>query len=79
MDKRFVDPRRPMGTPTEAQKAEMLPPYNEELGYAPQLFATHKETVERLQGVPLRRPTLLCFSQNSFLLPWQRTALGVLL
>ena len=50
MDKRFVDPRRPRGTPTADEKAEMLPPYNEELLFAPQLFGSHKETIEGLRG-----------------------------
>lgn len=52
LDKRFVDPRRPKGPPMDAQKAEMLPPYQEEIGFVPQFFATHRETVERLSSAP---------------------------
>ena len=50
MDKRFVDPRRPKGTPTADEKAEMLPPYDAELPFAANLYASHKEVVEGLRG-----------------------------
>lgn len=50
MDKRFVDPRRPKGTPTAEEKAEMLPPYAAELVFSSQLYASHKEVVEGLRG-----------------------------
>ena len=50
MDKRYVDPRRPKGTPTADEKAEMLPPYDPELPFAANLYASHKELVEGLKG-----------------------------
>lgn len=50
MDKRFLDPRRPKGVPTAEEKAEMLPPYADELPFAPQLYASHKEIIEGLRG-----------------------------
>ena len=53
MDKRFVDPRRPKGTPTADEKAEMLPPYDAELPFAANLYASHKEVVEGLKGESL--------------------------
>ena len=31
MDKRYLDPRRPLGTPTKEDQAEMLVPYDVEL------------------------------------------------
>jgi hypothetical protein len=50
MDKRFFDPRRPLGPPTVEDKAEMLIPYAAELPLAPQLFATHDRLVANLRG-----------------------------
>lgn len=52
MDKRFLDPRRPLGAPTAEDKAEMLIPYAAELPLAPQLFATHDRLVANLRGPP---------------------------
>ncbi len=53
MDKRFFDPRRPLGAPTAEDKAEMLIPYAAELPLAPQLFATHDRIVANLHGAHL--------------------------
>lgn len=50
MDKRYLDPRRPLGTPTKDDQAEMLVPYDVELPFAPQFFATHQEQVANLAG-----------------------------
>ncbi len=50
MDKRYLDPRRPLGTPTKDDQAEMLVPYDVELPFAPQFFATHQEQVANLKG-----------------------------
>ena len=50
MDKRYLDPRRPLGTPTKEDQAEMLVPYDVELPMAPQLFATHQQQVANLRG-----------------------------
>ena len=50
MDKRYFDPRRPLGTPTKDDQAEMLVPYDVELPFAPQFFATHEEQVANLKG-----------------------------
>ena len=54
MDKRFFDPRRPLGAPTAEDKAEMLIPYAPELPLAPQLFATHDRIVANLRGTLLQ-------------------------
>ena len=53
MDKRYLDPRRPLGTPTKEDQAEMLVPYDVELPLAPQLFATHQQQVANLRGALL--------------------------
>ena len=53
MDKRYLDPRRPLGTPTKEDQAEMLVPYDVELPMAPQLFATHQQQVANLRGALL--------------------------
>lgn len=50
MDKRYLDPRRPLGTPTKDDQAEMLVPYDVELPFAPQLLATHQKQVANLKG-----------------------------
>ena len=50
MDKRYLDPRRPLGTPTKEDQAEMLVPYDVELPLTPQLFATHQQQVANLRG-----------------------------
>jgi len=50
MDKRYLDPRRPLGTPTKDDQAEMLVPYDVELPFAPQLLATHQKQVVNLKG-----------------------------
>jgi hypothetical protein len=50
MDKRFLDPRRPHGTPTADDKAENLIPYAEELPLDPTFFATYDKEVARLSG-----------------------------
>ena len=52
MDKRFLDPRRPLGTPTKEDQAEMLVPYDVELPLNPQFFATHHQQVANLAGEP---------------------------
>ena len=59
MDKRYLDPRRPLGTPTKEDQAEMLVPYDVELPLAPQLFATHQQQVANLRGalLPDLQPT----------------------
>ncbi len=54
MDKRFFDPRRPLGAPTAEDKAEMLIPYVPELPLAPQLFATHDRIVANLRSTLLQ-------------------------
>ncbi len=52
MDKRFLDPRRPLGTPTKEDQAEMLVPYDVELPLNPQFFATNQHQVANLAGGP---------------------------
>lgn len=52
MDKRFLDPRRPLGTPTKEDQAEMLVPYDVELPLNPQFFATNQHQVADLAGGP---------------------------
>ena len=50
LDKRLLDPRRPVGGPTEADKMEQLIPYNEVLPLNPSQFATHSQRVAGLRG-----------------------------
>lgn len=70
MDKRYLDPRRPLGTPTKEDQAEMLVPYDVELPHAPQLFATHQQQVANLKGRtmdPALGFTKLCKGRMHFL------------
>ena len=53
MDKRYLDPRRPVGPPTAEDKAEGLVPYEPELPLSPQLFMTHRHMVANLAGAPM--------------------------
>ena len=50
LDKRLLDPRRPVGVPTEADKMEQLIPYNEVLPLNPSQFATHSQRIAGLRG-----------------------------
>lgn len=60
MDKRFLDPRRPLGTPTAEDKAEMLIPYAAELPVSLQSFASHQRQVANLKGAQLPCTTRYC-------------------
>lgn len=51
MDKRFLDPRRPKGTPSKEDQAEMLMPFDPELPINPLMFASHRHTIARVSGV----------------------------
>eukprot|EP00192_Tetraselmis_astigmatica_P002112 CAMPEP_0117674976 /NCGR_PEP_ID=MMETSP0804-20121206/15346_1 /TAXON_ID=1074897 /ORGANISM="Tetraselmis astigmatica, Strain CCMP880" /LENGTH=1011 /DNA_ID=CAMNT_0005483923 /DNA_START=47 /DNA_END=3082 /DNA_ORIENTATION=- len=58
LDKRFVDPRRPLGTPTNADKEERLMPYKPELGLNPPFFVTYDKAVAGVRGVDTFTTTL---------------------
>ena len=60
MDKRYLDPRRPVGPPSAEDKAEGLVPYEPELPLAPQLFMTHRHTVANLAGASSLLPSHHC-------------------
>ena len=61
LDKRLLDPRRPVGVPTEADKMEQLIPYNEVLPLNPSQFATHSQRVAGLRGeCPCPHAVWLC-------------------
>ena len=55
LDRRLVDPRRPLvapgAKPTAEQAGEGLPPYQAELPLQPTAFATADRTVKRLRGL----------------------------
>lgn len=51
MDKRFLDPRRPKGTPSKDDQAEMLLPFDPELPVVPTLYASHRKTIARISGM----------------------------
>ena len=50
IDKRFLDPRRPKGTPSKDDQAEMLLPFDPELPINAQQFASHKHAIARVTG-----------------------------
>jgi hypothetical protein len=50
MDKKFLDPRRPLGKPTEADQLEQLIPYHDTLPIMPTQYATHNKRVAHLKG-----------------------------
>ena len=89
LDKRLLDPRRPVGVPTEADKMEQLIPYNEVLPLIPSQFATHSQRVAGLRGgwpcphaVWLRKAAIglpcavtpVCQLAHSLIVGWPRLA-----
>lgn len=50
LDKKLLDPRRPKGKPTAYDQAELLIPYDPEIGFAPQAYATHALQVAKISG-----------------------------
>lgn len=51
LDKRMLDPRRPVGTPSKDDQLEQLIPYQQTLMMSPLLYATHAKQVAQLSGV----------------------------
>ena len=52
MDKRYLDPRRPLrAKPTPEEVEERLMPYSELLPFAPLSYASYDHEVARLRGV----------------------------
>eukprot|EP00873_Tetraselmis_striata_P009215 jgi/Tetstr1/429479/TSEL_019386.t1 len=58
LDKRFLDPRRPLGNPTPMEKEERLMPYKADLGVSPFLYATYDKAVAQLRGIDTFPTTL---------------------
>ena len=52
LDKRILDPRRPIGPPSKDDQLEQLIPYQQTLVMNPLLYATHAKQVAQLSGVP---------------------------
>lgn len=53
LDKRMLDPRRPIGPPSKDDQLEQLIPYQQTLIMSPLLYATHSKQVAQLSGVPI--------------------------
>ena len=51
LDKRMLDPRRPIGPPSKDDQLEQLIPYQQTLVMSPLLYATHAKQVAQLSGV----------------------------
>jgi hypothetical protein len=59
VDSKSLDPRRPAGPPTAAEREEGLAPYAPVLGPLPQqMLLTHGQRVERLAGLACAPTTL---------------------
>ena len=50
LDKRMLDPRRPIGPPSKDDQLEQLIPYQQSLVMSPLLYATHAKQVAELSG-----------------------------
>ena len=50
LDKRLLDPRRPVGPPSQQDQLEQLIPYHQNLFLNPLLYATHRKQVAQLSG-----------------------------
>ena len=69
LDKRMLDPRRPIGKPSQDDQLEQLIPYQQDLPLIPLLYATHSRQVAKLSGEPHRLSNESCgesFTQASF-------------
>lgn len=51
LDKRMLDPRRPIGAPSADDQLEQLIPYQQVLVMSPLLYATHSKQVAQLSGM----------------------------
>ncbi|KAL3141461.1 hypothetical protein ABBQ32_005026 [Trebouxia sp. C0010 RCD-2024] len=51
LDKRMLDPRRPIGAPSADDQLEQLIPYQQVLVMSPLLYATHNKQVAQLSGI----------------------------
>ena len=63
LDKRMLDPRRPIGPPSKDDQLEQLIPYQQTLLMNPLLYATHAKQVLQLSGVPLLSCAWCCTTQ----------------
>lgn len=54
LEKRMLDPRRPVGTPSKDDQLEGLMPYQSSLPISPLLYATHSKQVAQLSGKTLQ-------------------------
>ena len=50
LDRKFLDPRRPIGKPTENDIEEMLVPYSPYLPIIPTSVLSYNRTVQQLRG-----------------------------
>ena len=50
LDKRLLDPRRPIGKPSQDDQLEQLIPYQQDLPLVPLQYATHSRQVAQLSG-----------------------------
>lgn len=63
LDKRMLDPRRPIGPPSKDDQLEQLIPYQQNLVIIPLLYATHSKQVAQLSGEPsFIHPFTTCLS-----------------
>ena len=51
LEKRMLDPRRPVGPPSKDDQLEGLMPYQSSLPISPLLYATHSKQVAQLSGL----------------------------
>lgn len=51
LDKRLLDPRRPIGKPSQDDQLEQLIPYQQDLPLVPLQYATHSRQVAQLSGI----------------------------
>ena len=59
LDKRMLDPRRPIGKPSQDDQLEQLIPYQQDLPVVPLLYATHSRQVAKL-SVKTHSPLCEC-------------------
>ena len=60
LDKRMLDPRRPIGPPSKDDQLEQLIPYQQTLVMSPLLYATHAKQVAQLSGEQLIVTNKVC-------------------
>lgn len=60
LDKRMLDPRRPIGPPSKDDQLEQLIPYQQNLVMSPLLYATQAKRVAQLSGLSLCSRCAVC-------------------